>query len=140
MEKKRSIGLIIVRLIMFILSLFSFCLGLILLLSQVAFLEWYVIVAVLLILGAGLIYFIGSVFWFRVNRWVGRIIICYSIVLLSYFTLFILASMLVGFFSDDTCGWGWVQVLQIVLSPYIIFPLFFIFFFTRPSMKKQFME
>jgi len=138
MEKKRSIGLIMVRLVMLILSLFSFYLGFIL--PQAVFLEWYTIVAVLLILGAGLIYFIGSVFWFRLNRWAGRIIIGYSIALLSYFTLFILASILVGFFSDDTCGWGWVQVLQIVLSPYIIFPLFFIFFFTRPSMKKQFVK
>lgn len=103
---------------------------------QSLFLEWYVIVAVLLILGAGLIYLISSVFLFKLNRWARRIIIGYSIVLLSYFTLFILASILVGLFSNDTCGWGWVQVLQIVLSPYIIFPLFFIFFFTRPSIKK----
>jgi len=134
MEKKSSIGVIVVRLIMLILSLFSFYLGFIL--PQIAFLEWYVIIAVLLILGAGLIYFISSVFWFRLNQWARRIIIYYSIALLSYFTLFILA----GFIFVDSCGGGWVEVLAIALSPYIIFPLFFIFFFMRPSMKKQFKE
>ncbi len=132
MEKKRSIGVTVVGIIMLILSLYSFYLGFEI--PKGLFLEWYIIAVEVLIIGAGLLYLVSSVFLFVLKQWTRKTVIYYSTVLLLYFIPFTVVAIF------DPGGSGWGRVLAFIFSPYIIFPLFFIFFFTRTSVKKQFMK
>jgi len=84
----------------------------------------------LLIFISGLLYIVSSIFLFRIEGWVRKLIITHSIILMLYFLTFSIYCI------PDPEGWGKMAAFSII--PYILFPLFFIIFFTRPQIKGQF--
>ena len=131
MGKKRSVGITAFGVVMFLFSIFSIFYGLIFFPRPL--LELSERIARLLILVSGIVYFMDSIFIFKLRKRARILIIYYSIFLLFYFIPLFLNYI---FYEWDPGLWK--EVIAISISPYIIFPLFFIIFFTRPKVKEQF--
>lgn len=109
--------------VMFIFALFSIFFG-------IRFFPNTSISQVLILISGG-VYLLGSIFLTYIfKKWVRKFISIYSIILLLYFVLLSI------YLIPDPWGWGGFMALS--FSPYILFPLFFIIFFTRPVIKEQF--
>jgi len=137
MEKKRSVGVTIVGVLMFLFSLFSIFFGMTVFPSS--WLEFHYRIVKFLILISGLVYGVGSIFIFinrfsifRLKKGARKLTIYYSIILSIYFIPYLIFL----FAYPDPSGWG--KAMALLFSPWIIFPLFFIIFFTRPKVKALF--
>lgn len=84
----------------------------------------------LLIFVSGMLYIPFSLFLLKKKVWVRKLVIVHSIVLILCFMPFSIYCAL------DPSGWGMAVTFSTV--PYIIYPLFFIIFFTRPKIKELF--
>lgn len=106
----------ILSLIIFGLGLFSF--------------SFHFVITNSLISISGFIYIISGIFLFRLRNWAKNLALNCSTILLFYFipvSLFLI-----------TDRWGWGKLIAPLFLPYILFPLFFIIFLTRPRIKEQF--
>ncbi|MFH0762528.1 MAG: hypothetical protein V1925_01400 [Candidatus Omnitrophota bacterium] len=129
MMKSKSVGPMISAIIILIFGLYSFLKGLTFF-SWISWLQLYYRIAQILILLSGFVYIITSIFLFRFKGWAKNLLLVWSIVLVLYF---IPLSIVLVF---DPSGWGSVMVFS--FAPYILFPLLFIIFLTRPRVKELF--
>ncbi len=122
-----SINSVISGIITFIFGIFSLIFGLGLFsFRSILILETYKF----LIFISGTIYIISGIFLFRLKKWARKLTIVCSTVLLFYFIPFLIILI--------TDPWGWAQLIVPLCLPYILFPLFFIIFLTRPQIKEKF--
>ncbi len=87
-------------------------------------------ICLILIFVSGLLYIVSSIFLFQLKKPAKELSLIPSIILMVCLTPVALS----GMFDP----WGWGKLLAFSLLPYIIFPLFFIIFLTRPKIKELF--
>lgn len=145
MDKKKSVGVTIASIVMLFLSLLCFYIS-------------YTFRRVVYDIGLGrqyfdvpqllycilwgltaLIYCISSINILRLKDWARTIIIRYSAFIIIILILYILLAIITP--SHDPCGKGWVYFfLLYYISPIVLLSLIFLIFFTRPKVKRQFIE
>ena len=141
MEKKRPVGIMIISVVMFIFGLLSVYFG-VNLFRGYSWLELHYRIAQILILICGLIYCISSIFIFGLKRWARSLAVSCSVILLFCFVPLVL--LLIGIdslsliYGKTSCGVGWGYSMSLMFSPFIIFPLIFIYILNRPKVKEQF--
>ena len=144
MERKRSVGVTIVSIIMFLSGLLSFYIACILRdvyhlwpfeIRMRNFFSPYIFGSTFFILTA-LIYCVSSLYILRLKNWARTIIVRYStffvIVLFLYFPVIERTPAL-----GDLLGMS-SFLLSCFISPLVLFSLIFLIFFTRPKVKEQF--
>lgn len=152
MEKKRSVGVMVVGTTMLIFGLLCFFLAM-KEISSYTF-QWDSIshnltvnIPLILMSLSGLIFIMSSSYLLRLRNWARKLSIWYSVILLIYsipYMLFFMGSSLVAYQKELTHSpfykvtGDFRMFVALFSSPFVIFPLIFIFQLTRPKAKEQF--
>jgi hypothetical protein len=93
--------------------------------------RWSFLLALILV--SGLAYLLSSPFLFKLKNWARKLTINCSIILLICFVPLLIYFTVSGAWQNFFVG-----ALAFSSIPYIMFPLFFIIFLSRPKIKEQF--